>query len=169
MDFLVLAAIATLDFSSLTSAYVPFFVSCAAVICWSITALFCFGPLLPDMWLERATVEVGLAMGATATALLVLRMVDPHSDTVLLEAFCYKQMVHVWLVGGGLFSSSSVTILRAGGAWAMFGVSASVTLIWLGVLYFCCSKRGASARARWGGRAAAADTDAGASAPLLHG
>ena len=65
--------------------------------------------------LERATVEVGLVCGATATALLVLRMVDPHTDTVLLKAFCYKQIAHVCIVGGGIFTSSSVTILRAGG------------------------------------------------------
>lgn len=137
MDFLVLSAIATLDFSSLSSAYVPFFVSCGLVVVWSLFALFCFGPLIPDMWLERATVEVGLSCGATATALLVLRMVDPHSDTVLLKAFCYKQIAHVCLVGGGIFTSSSLTILRAGGNWTMFGIALGMVVFWLAILFGC--------------------------------
>lgn len=140
MDFLVLSAIATLDFSSLSSAYVPFFLSCAFVSLWSLVALFMFGPLMPDMWLERATIEVGLSCGATATALLVLRMVDPHSDTILLKAFCYKQIAHVCIVGGGLFTSSSVTILRAAGSWTLFGISITMVLVWFGVLYSCSGR-----------------------------
>jgi hypothetical protein len=63
---------------------------------------------------ERATIEVGLTLGATATGLLMIRMVDPRDETVLLQAFCYKQIAHVCIVGGGLFTSSALTILRVG-------------------------------------------------------
>ena len=41
------------------------------------------------------------ALGATATALLMLRMVDPDNNTILLRSFCFKQIFHVLICGGG--------------------------------------------------------------------
>jgi hypothetical protein len=48
-----------------------------------------------------------------AHACRLLRMMDPESRTPVLRAFCYKQLVHVLIVGGGLFSSLSLFIACA--------------------------------------------------------
>ena len=92
--------------------------------------------------LQRAICEVGLSLGATATALLVIRMMDPDSKTPVLRAFCYKQLVHVMIVGGGVFTSTALPLAHAAGPWGVFGVSGAGVLFWLAILvYFRWQRR----------------------------
>ena len=71
MDFLIVSAIATINFDELKASAVPFIVCCAAAAAWVVVCFVLFARLLPDYWVERGITEVGLALGATATALLV--------------------------------------------------------------------------------------------------
>ena len=64
--------IATIDFDELAAAAKPFFFCCVAAALWVFLCFLCCGRLLPDYWVERAVMEVGLSLGATATALLVV-------------------------------------------------------------------------------------------------
>ena len=135
----------------------PFLLSCAMGIIWTVVAFALFARLLPDYWAERAICEVGLSLGATATALLVIRMMDPDSKTPVLTSFCYKQLVHVMIVGGGVFTSTSIPLAHATGPWGLFGVAATGVLFWFGVLlYFHWQRRRGTVRA-WNGGAATAD------------
>ena len=61
------------------------------------------------------------ALGATATALLMLRMVDPDNKTILLRSFCFKQIFHVMICGGGVFTSTSVIMLETVGPLGVRG------------------------------------------------
>lgn len=92
-----------------------------------------------------------------------LRMMDPDNRTPVLRAFCYKQLVNVLLVGGGLFTSSSLTISHAGGAWALFAVSASGAGFWLAILLAL------RAQATILGDAGSSSQRGGLSATLLNG
>ena len=57
-----------------------------------------------------------------------LRMMDPENRTPVLRAFCYKQLVNVMLVGGGLFTSSSLAISHHAGPWVRLRISSESLL-----------------------------------------
>lgn len=162
MDFLIVSAIATIDFDELKASAVPFMVCCVAATAWVVLCFVLFARLLPDYWVERAVTEVGLALGATATALLVLRMMDPENRTPVLRAFCYKQLVNVMLVGGGIFTSSSLTIAFHAGPWGLFAVSVGAAGFWLAVLIWLTKRHGVSNATGGGGGDSTAE-------PLLAG
>lgn len=140
MDYLVMSAIIELNISIRGELLTPFFISFTACCLWSIIAMCTIGRLLPDMWLERALVETGLALGATATALLMLRMVDPDNKTLLLKSFCFKQMFHVLIVGGGVYTSTSILQLQTIGTFGLAGTAAAGLLMWLAVLIYFRNK-----------------------------
>ena len=103
------AAIGSMDFAELGDPRnaAAFLIACAATAAWVVTGFVIFHRLLPDYAVERGITEVALSLGATATALLVLRMMDPQNRTPVLRAFCYKQLLHVSIVGGGVFTGAS--------------------------------------------------------------
>jgi ESS family glutamate:Na+ symporter len=68
--------VATIEFDELAAAATPFFLCCLAAALWVFLCFLCCGRLLPDYWVERAVTEVGLSLGATATALLVVSQLD---------------------------------------------------------------------------------------------
>ena len=94
-----------------------------------------------------------------------LRMMDPENRTPVLRAFCYKQLLNVMLVGGGLFTSSSLAISHTAGPWGLFAVSASGAGFWLVVL-LSLRARGAFVGLE---RASGSTEPGGLSAPLLRG
>ena len=95
---------------AVSTAPVPFFVSCGAVFLWTVLAVCTLGRLLPDMWVERATVEAAMSLGATATALLTLRMVRRRSLHTATP--CWDCVGHVAYVG--LCQAFVLLMLRAG-------------------------------------------------------
>jgi ESS family glutamate:Na+ symporter len=95
-----------------------------ATAAWCMAALVLIAPwVLPDFWLERGICELGSSMGVTATALLLCRMLDPHNETPVLASFCYKQSLHVLIVGGGIFTSSVVPMLAVFGVWPVLAIT----------------------------------------------
>jgi ESS family glutamate:Na+ symporter len=78
--------IATIDFNELAAAAAPFFFCCLVSALWVFLCFLCCGKLLPDYWVERAVMEVGLSLGATATALLVVS----KNNLLYMRALCYS-------------------------------------------------------------------------------
>jgi ESS family glutamate:Na+ symporter len=70
-------------------------------------------------------------MGVTATGLLLLRAVDPESETEAASAFGYKQLLHEPFMGGGLWTSSAVIIVATQGGWVVLGISIGAIAIWM--------------------------------------
>ena len=90
-DFLIVSAIATIEPQAVLDAAVPFVVCCAVGVAWVLFAFVAFAKrLLPDYWVERGVTEFGLSLGATATALLLLRMMDPENGTLQNAIVCRK-------------------------------------------------------------------------------
>jgi hypothetical protein len=90
-DFLIVSAIATIEPQAVLDAAVPFVVCCAVGVAWVLLAFVAFAKrLLPDYWVERGVTEFGLSLGATATALLLLRMMDPENGTFANAIVCRK-------------------------------------------------------------------------------
>ena len=135
LDFLVVAAIATIRIDVLTEWLVPFFIIVAGGILWNVFCVLVLARrLLPDAWFERSIAELGQSMGVTATGLLLLRVVDPDYESPAVDAFASKQLLHEPFMGGGLWTSSAVVLLASWGAMPIFGIACGAVAIWLVVL-----------------------------------
>jgi ESS family glutamate:Na+ symporter len=137
LDFLVVAAISTIRLDVIAKNIIPFMIIVTAGILWNI---FCVTWLarrvLPNFWFERAIAEMGQSMGVTATGLLLLRAVDPESETDAPSAFGYKQLLHEPFMGGGFWTSLAIPLVILKGGWFVFIISLIMILFWLLVLKF---------------------------------
>jgi len=135
LDFLVVAAISTIRLDIIAKNILPFLIIVAAGILWNI---FCVTWLarrfLPNFWFERAIAEMGQSMGVTATGLLLLRAVDPESETDAPSAFGYKQLLHEPFMGGGLWTSLVIPLVILKGGWLAFTISSIMIVFWLLIL-----------------------------------
>lgn len=64
-----------------------------------------------------------------APGLMLLRVADPGDSTPAATAFGYKQLLFEPVLGGGLFTAASVTLVATVGGWP---VLAGVTLLAVG-------------------------------------
>lgn len=133
MDFLVVAAISTIRLRVIMEGLVPFAILVATGVAWNV---FCVTWLArrflqkPD-WFERAIAEMGQSMGVTATGLLLLRVVDPESETDALSAFGYKQLLHEPFMGGGLWTSMAVPLAITQGPMVVCLISIVAIAAWV--------------------------------------
>jgi len=132
LDFLVVAAIATIRIEAIAEGLLPFAMLVAAGIAWNVfCVMFLARRLLPDAWFERSIAEMGQSMGVTATDLLLLRVVDPDYETPAADAFAYKQILHEPFMGGGLWTSAAIPFLAIWGGWPVFAIATGAVILWL--------------------------------------
>ncbi len=142
LDFLVVSAIATIKIQTITDNFWPFILLCAAGILWNVFCLlFLARRLLPNDWFERSIAEMGQSMGVTATGLLLLRTVDPESETEAPAAFGYKQLLHEPFMGGGLWTSTAVPLVIQKGGFLVLLISVGAIGAWLILWYFLWGRK----------------------------
>jgi len=136
LDFLVVAAIATIRLEAVTALLVPFGIVVATSIGWNV---FCVTVLarrmLPDAWFERSIAEMGQSMGVTATGLLLLRVVDPDYETPAADAFASKQLLHEPFMGGGLWTSTAIPLLAIWGSLPVFLIACAAVAAWMLIVF----------------------------------
>ena len=131
LEFLVVAAIATIKISIVAKGIVPLLILVAGGVIWNIWCVtFLARRVFKDCWFERAIAEMGQSMGVTATGLLLLRVVDPNYETNAANAFAYKQMAHEPFMGGGLWTGAAIPLLALHGGMPVFAISCSAIVIW---------------------------------------
>ncbi len=133
MDFLVVAAISTINLQVILASVIPLAILVALGVLWNVFCVIWLARrLLPkDSWFERAIAEMGQSMGVTATGLLLLRVVDPEGETDATSAFGYKQLLHEPIMGGGLWTSAAIPLALAYNPGIVFGISIGAIAIWL--------------------------------------
>ncbi|MDP6046847.1 MAG: sodium/glutamate symporter [Phycisphaerae bacterium] len=132
LDFLVIAAIATIRIEAIADGLVPFAILVVGGIAWNIfCVMYLARRLLPDAWFERSIAEMGQSMGVTATGLLLLRVVDPDYESPAADAFAYKQILHEPFMGGGLWTSAAIPLLAIWGGWPVLAIAAGAVVVWL--------------------------------------
>lgn len=135
LDFLVVAAIASIRLEFVAAYWLPLLLLVLAGITWNVLVIVFIGPrIFSEAWFERSLAEFGQAMGVTATGLMLLRTVDPENKTVAAQAFGYKQLLHEPVMGGGLWTSLAVPLVMAGGGMTVWllclGVLAAALICW---------------------------------------
>ena len=123
LDFLILAAIATLSLTAIAANWEVFLVLSVAGVVFCTGFLLLFVPkVIPDYWLERGIADFGQSMGVTATGLILMRIADPHDESPAMEAFGYKQLFFEPFFGGGLITAASVPLIYQFGPWPLLVV-----------------------------------------------
>jgi len=136
LDFLVVAAIATINLQVIRRGWLPLAILVAAGIAWNVLCVTVLARrILPDAWFERSIAEMGQSMGVTATGLLLLRVVDPDYETPAADAFACKQIVHEPFMGGGLWTSAAIPLLAWWGGWPVFFITVGAMAMWLGIAF----------------------------------
>ncbi len=141
LDFLVVAAIATIRLEVVAQGWAPLAILMVAGILWNVfCVLFLARPVFKNSaWFERAIAEMGQSMGVTATGLLLLRVVDPDYKTPAAEAFACKQLMHEPFMGGGLWTGMAIPLIVSFGGLPVFGIACLAIAIW-GILLFATRK-----------------------------
>jgi ESS family glutamate:Na+ symporter len=145
LDFLVVAAIATIRLDVVARGWLPLVILIAAGIGWNVLCLTVFARrAFRDAWFERGIAEMGQSMGVTATGLLLLRVVDPDYETEAAEAFAAKQLLHEPFMGGGLWTGAAIPLLAIWGGWPVLGIALGAIAVWT-VFLFVMNRRDAGA------------------------
>lgn len=141
LDFLVVAAIATIRLDVVAKGWLPLLILIAAGILWNVFCLvFLARRTFKDAWFERAIAEMGQSMGVTATGLLLLRVVDPDYETQAAEAFAAKQLLHEPFMGGGLWTGAAIPLLALWGGWPILGIALAAMSVW-GIFLLAMNRR----------------------------
>jgi glutamate:Na+ symporter, ESS family len=131
LDFLVVAAIATIRLDVVAQGWLPLLLLIIAGILWNVFCVLVLARrVFKTAWFERSIAEMGQSMGVTATGLLLLRVVDPDCKTPAAEAFACKQLLHEPIMGGGLWTGMAIPLVAAIGALPVFGIACGAIVIW---------------------------------------
>ena len=134
LDFLVVAAVATIRLDFIVQYWQPLLILVVAGLAWSLFgACWLARRIFREDWFERTICEFGQYTGVTATGLLLLRTVDPESKTSASTVFGCKQLLHEPVMGGGVWTAMAVPLTCRLGAWPVVGISLTAVAIWCGV------------------------------------
>ena len=150
LDFLIVAAIATLSLQAIGENIGVFVILAVAGIVFNVAVFLLLAPrIIGRYWFERGIGDFGQSMGVTATGLILMRVVDPQAESPAFEAFGYKQLVFEPFFGGGLITAMAVPIIFLTGVWPLFFVMLAVFLVAVlsGLFYF--RPREMKDRAEW--------------------
>ncbi|MCP3967092.1 MAG: sodium:glutamate symporter [Lentisphaerae bacterium] len=132
LDFLVVAAVASIRIELIVQNWLPFVLLVLVGILWNVfCVLWLADRLLPESWFEQSIAQMGQSMGVTATGLMLLRTVDPDSETIAPAAFGYKQLLHEPFMGGGLWTSIAIPLVIKTGGHVVFLISLGAITFWL--------------------------------------
>ena len=130
LDYLALAAVATIELSVVAANWVPLAIMTVAGAVWCVCSVMYFSPrLFKEAWFERGIAEFGQASGVTATGLLLLRTVDPDNKTIAAASFAGKQLLHE--PGMNIWVALSFALVFTVGWMPVFLVSLVILIIWV--------------------------------------
>ena len=120
MEFLVVAAIASLNLTAVVDLWKPLGVLIVAAFVWTGFCLFVVGRrLLPsEYWFELGIINYGMSTGTTATGFVLARIVDKDLASGAAEDYALAAPLSAPFIGGGILTLLLPTfIARAGMAW----------------------------------------------------
>ena len=140
LDFLAVAAIATIQLEVVAANWLPLVLMVAAGLAWTaFSVLFVSPRIFRSAWFERGIAEFGQATGVTATGLLLLRTVDPDNKTSAAESFAGKQLVHEPMMN--LWVAVAFALVMTVGWIPVFAVSLAMLALWCGVAFALARRR----------------------------
>ena len=148
LDLTIVAALASMSLAAIGKHILPVTILALVGTGWCVFCVLVLAPrIIPRTWFERGIGDFGQSMGMTISGLLLMRMADPNNRSGAVESFGYKQLLFEPIVGGGLFTGMSVTLIQNWGPWPVLGLCSALLGGWLcfGLLYFGPQTRKANA------------------------
>ncbi len=104
MEFLIVAAIASLNLIVVAKAIVPLSILLIVAFAWTAICLVFIGRrLLPAAyWFELGIINYGMSTGVTASGLMLLRIIDKDFDSGAAEDYALAAPLSSPFVGGGV-------------------------------------------------------------------
>lgn len=108
MEFLVVAAITSLNLNAVARLLVPLSILLSAGFLWTgVCLLFIGRRLLPrEYWFELGIINYGMSTGTTATGLVLLRIIDKDLSSGAAEDYALAAPLSSPFVGGGIITLS---------------------------------------------------------------
>lgn len=137
MEYLVVAAIATLNVLAVAASAAPLVILIAAGLLWSAFCLFFISRwLLPrDYWFPLGLINYGMSTGTTATGFVLLRLVDPQLQTRAAEDYALAAPLSSPFVGGGMLTVAlPLLVLERAESLLLPALVCTAVLVALGVI-----------------------------------
>ncbi len=134
MEFLVVAAITSLNIHAVISLIVPLLILLGLGFVWTGFCLLYVGRrLLPkDYWFELGIINYGMSTGTTATGLVLLRILDKDMDSGAAEDYALAAPLSTPFIGGGVITLTLPLLLEK----VHIGSAAIAMCAVIAVLYF---------------------------------
>jgi ESS family glutamate:Na+ symporter len=136
MEYLIVAAIASLNLTLVIQSIVPLSILLLVAFVWTAVCLLLIGRrLLPTAyWFELGIINYGMATGVTASGLMLLRIIDKDFDSGAAEDYALAAPLSAPFVGGGLLTVIAFPqMILSLGVGFTAGVALLVTAILVGV------------------------------------
>jgi len=113
MEFLIVAAIATLRIEAIADYWLLVVVLLAAGSAWAVFCLLVVGRrLLPrEYWFELGLINYGMSCATTAQGMMLLRIVDPDLESGAAEDYAVAAPLSAPFIGGGVITLSLPLLL----------------------------------------------------------
>ena len=138
MEFLIVAAIASLQIEAISDLVGPLLVLLSAAFIWTGFCLtFLSKRILPDAyWFELGILNYGMSTGTTATGFTLLKIVDGELDSGAAEDYALAAPLSSPFVGGGMVTVGLPLLVLER---IPIGVTATgLTLVVVGLSLFAC-------------------------------
>ncbi len=106
MEFLIVAAITSLNVELVVRAIVPLSILLVVAFAWTAICLVWISRKLlpPDYWFELGIINYGMSTGTTASGLMLLRIIDKDFDSGAAEDYALAAPLSSPFVGGGIIT-----------------------------------------------------------------
>lgn len=136
LDAVILTALATMSLSAVAENWQIVVVLGLGGVLWNLAMLFLVAPkLFTNFWFARGLGDYGQSLGTTATGLLLIDLVDPERKSGAMERLGYAALMFEPILGGGLFTASSLLIAYHLGAPVLTSIGFGFVALWLVVGY----------------------------------
>jgi ESS family glutamate:Na+ symporter len=116
MEFLIVAAIASLRIETITTYLVPLVILLVLGFVWTAVCLVLSRFILPRAyWFELGILNYGMSTGTTAQGMMLLRIIDRDLECGAAEDYALAAPLSAPFIGGGVITLSLPYMLRDGG------------------------------------------------------
>ena len=142
LDAVILTALATMSLSAVLDNWQIVLILALGGFAWNLTMMFGVAPrLFSEFWFARGMGDFGQSMGTTATGLLLIDLVDPDRKSGAMERLGYAALLFEPILGGGLFTASSLLIAYHLGAPVLTAIGFGFVALWLSVGYLAFMRK----------------------------
>jgi ESS family glutamate:Na+ symporter len=144
MEYLIVAAIASLNLTLVIQSIVPLSILLLVAFVWTTVCLLLIGRrLLPAAyWFELGIINHGMATGVTASGLMLLRIIDKDFDSGAAEDYALAAPLSAPFVGGGMLTVIAFPqMVLSLGVWFTAGIVLLVTATLVGVGFLMSDRR----------------------------